>query len=46
MGQEAAKVYGNFVLTKAPKREKRDITGEKPAIESIKDVRKGQEDRP
>ena len=33
MGQEAAKVYGNFVLTKAPKREKRDITGEKPAIE-------------
>lgn len=27
------KVYGNFVLTKAPKREKRDITGEKPAIE-------------
>ena len=28
-----AKIYGNFVLTKAPKREKRDITGEKPAIE-------------
>ena len=26
-------VYGNFVLTKAPKREKRDITGENPAIE-------------
>lgn len=28
-----AKVYGNFVLTKAPKAKPMDITGEKPAIE-------------
>lgn len=26
-------VYGNFVLTKAPKRGQTDITGENPAIE-------------
>lgn len=28
-----AKIYGNFVLTKAPKEETEYITGEKPAIE-------------
>lgn len=32
-GRKLLRYMGNFVLTKAPKREKRDITGEKPAIE-------------
>lgn len=27
------KVYGNFILMKAPKKDQRDMTGENPAIE-------------